>query len=139
MFNSIKIAVFWLFLFGVSSYSTGQSVIQIEKRAKEALKNKQYEAAKIDYQILVSREPSSADYNFHYALCVFHTESKKESQKYFEVSIKNSSAFCEAHYYLGRIFHAGYLFNDAITAFETYRACDPSDSKNAAKEITYCQ
>ena len=139
MFNSIKIAVFGFFLCGVSLYSIGQSVIQIEKRAREALKNKQYEAAKIDYQILVSREPSSADYNFHYALCIFHTESKKASQKYFEVSIKNSSAFCDAHYYLGRIFHASYLFNDAITAFETYRACDPSDSKNAAKEINYCQ
>ena len=128
MFNSIKIAVFGFFLCGVSLYSIGQSVIQIEKRAREALKNKQYEAAKIDYQILVSREPSSADYNFHYALCIFHTESKKASQKYFEVSIKNSSAFCDAHYYLGRIFHASYLFNDAITAFESYRACDPSDS-----------
>ncbi len=134
MFNSIKIAVLWFFLSGISICSTGQSNNPIEKRAKEAFKKKQFEAAKIDYQILVSSEPSSADYNFHYAFCVFHTESKKESQRYFEVSIKNSSAFCEAHYYLGRIFHAGYLFNDAIAAFETYRACDPLDSKNAARE-----
>jgi hypothetical protein len=128
----------FLILAFVSFNLSAQSVIQIEKRAFEAYKLAQYATAKVDFQQLLARDPESDSYNFHYAACLYHTENKSNARKYFEFVANRSVAFCDAHYYLGKIHHLSYRFNDAIASFKSYLACNPSDGLNAKKEITYC-
>ena len=128
----------FLLLAFVSFNLNAQSVIQIEKRAFEAYKLAQYATAKVDFQQLLARDPESDSYNFHYAVCLYHTENKSNARKYFEFVANRSVAFCDAHYYLGKIHHLSYRFNDAIASFKSYLACNPSDGLNAKKEITYC-
>jgi len=128
----------FLILAFVSFKLSAQSVIQIEKRAFEAYKLAQYATAKVDFQQLLARDPESDSYNFHYAVCLYHTENKSNARKYFEFVANRSVAFCDAHYYLGKIHHLSYRFNDAIASFKSYLACSPSDGLNAKKEITYC-
>ena len=136
MFNIKNIG--FLILAFVSLNLSAQSVIQIEKRAFEAYKLAQYATAKVDFQQLLARDPESDSYNFHYAVCLYHTENKSNARKYFEFVANRSVAFCDAHYYLGKIHHLSYRFNDAIASFKSYLACNPSDGLNAKKEITYC-
>ena len=128
----------FLILAFVSLNLSAQSVIQIEKRAFEAYKSAQYATAKVDFQQLLARDPESDSYNFHYAVCLYHTENKSNARKYFEFVANRSVAFCDAHYYLGKIHHLSYRFNDAIASFKSYLACNPSDGLNAKKEISYC-
>ena len=128
----------FLLLAFVSLNLSAQSVIQIEKRAFEAYKLAQYATAKVDFQQLLARDPESDSYNFHYAVCLYHTENKSNARKYFEFVANRSVAFCDAHYYLGKIHHLSYRFNDAIASFKSYLACNPSDVLNAKKEISYC-
>ncbi len=128
----------FIVLLGLSIQLSAQSVIQIEKRAFEAFKLAQYSVAKVDFQQLLARDPESDSYNFHYAVCLFHTENKQHAKKYFEFVANRSIAFCEAHYYLGKIHHLGYRFDLAISSFKAYLACNPADKLHANREISYC-
>ena len=128
----------FIVLLGLSIQLSAQSVIQIEKRAFEAFKLAQYSVAKVDFQQLLARDPESDSYNFHYAVCLFHTENKQYAKKYFEFVANRSISFCEAHYYLGKIHHLGYRFDLAISSFKAYLACNPADKLHANREISYC-
>jgi hypothetical protein len=134
---NIKNIGFIVFL-GLSIQLSAQSVIQIEKRAFEAFKLAQYTTAKVDFQQLLARDPESDSYNFHYAVCVFHTENKQHAKKYFEFVANRSISFCEAHYYLGKIHHLGYRFDLAISSFKAYLSCNPADYLHANREISFC-
>jgi hypothetical protein len=134
---NIKNIGFIVFL-GLSIQLSAQSVIQIEKRAFEAFKLAQYTTAKVDFQQLLARDPESDSYNFHYAVCVFHTENKQHAKKYFEFVANRSISFCEAHYYLGKIHHTGYRFDLAISSFKAYLSCNPADYLHANREISFC-
>ena len=122
----------------ISIQLSAQSVIQIEKRAFEAFKLAQYSKAKVDFQQLLARDPESDSYNYHYAVCVFHTENKQHAKKYFEFVANRSISFCESHYYLGKIHHLNYRFDMAISSFKAYLACNPSDNLHANREINFC-
>jgi hypothetical protein len=128
----------FIVLLGLSIQLSAQSVIQIEKRAFEAFKLAQYTTAKVDFQQLLARDPESDSYNFHYAVCVFHTENKQHAKKYFEFVANRSISFCEAHYYLGKIHHLGYRFDLAISSFKAYLSCNPADYLHANREISFC-
>jgi hypothetical protein len=128
----------FIVLLGLSIQLSAQSVIQIEKRAFQAFKLAQYSTAKVDFQQLLARDPESDSYNFHYAVCVFHTENKQHAKKYFEFVANRSVAFCEAHYYLGKIHHLGYRFDLAISSFKAYLSCNPADYLHANREISFC-
>jgi hypothetical protein len=134
---NIKNIGFIVFL-GLSIQLSAQSVVQIEKRAFEAFKLAQYTTAKVDFQQLLARDPESDSYNFHYAVCVFHTENKQHAKKYFEFVANRSVSFCEAHYYLGKIHHLGYRFDLAISSFKAYLSCNPADYLHANREISFC-
>ena len=128
----------FIVLLGLSIQLSAQSVIQIEKRAFEAFKLAQYTTAKVDFQQLLARDPESDSYNFHYAVCVFHTENKQHAKKYFEFVANRSVSFCEAHYYLGKIHNLGYRFDLAISSFKAYLSCNPADYLHANREISFC-
>ena len=78
-----------------------QSIIDIEKRANQALEKGQYSSAKPDFQTLFSRDPKSPTYNYNYGLCLYYTNEKDAALKHFELASTLGIGICEAHFYLG--------------------------------------
>ena len=137
VYQSMKVivSVCWL---AVTFSSWTQSVIQIEKRANEALSNQQYELAKVDFQTLFSREPKSPTYNYNYGICLFYTNERSAALNHFQLAATLGTGICEAQYYIGRIHHLNYDFIRAISAYNAYVTCFPEDPKNARREIERC-
>jgi hypothetical protein len=115
-----------------------QSVIQIEKRANQALAEKKFALAKVDFQTLVSREPESPTYNLNYAICLYNTDERNASKRYFEFALKYASTLCNAYFYLGKLNHLGYDFERAMVYYNQYLTCQKSDELNVKSEITFC-
>jgi hypothetical protein len=115
-----------------------QSVIQIEKRANQALVEKKFALAKVDFQTLVSREPESPTYNLNYAICLYNTDERNASKRYFEFALKYASTLCNAYFYLGKLNHLGYDFERAMVYYNQYLTCQKSDELNVKSEITFC-
>ena len=117
---------------------SGQSVLQIEKRANLAFTNKSYDLARVDFQQLLARDPASIDYNFKYGVCLFYSDERLNSKKYFDFVAKQVNPPCENQYFIGKLHQTVYNFDKAISAFKVYLSCDPKDIKSANKEVTYC-
>jgi len=115
-----------------------QSVNQIEKRANDALAIQQYEAAKIDFQTLFSRDPKSPTYNLNFGICLFYTNERAAALNHFKLAVSLGSGLCEAEYFIGRIYHLNYDFSRAIRAYNNYLTCFPDDRRNARREIEHC-
>ena len=115
-----------------------QSVIQIEKRANQALAEKKFALAKVDFQTLVSREPESPTYNLNYAICLYNTDERNASKRYFEFALKYASTLCNAYFYLGKLNHLGYDFERAMVYYNQYLTCQKSDELNVKSEINFC-
>ena len=105
----------------------------------ESFKNNQFAVAKVDFQQLLARYPESPSYNFYYGVCLFQAEDKNKAKRYLEFSINQSATFCDAHFYLGKIYHLAYQFDEAIASYEKYKSCNPSDPLHATTEIEYCK
>ena len=80
----------------------------------ESFKNNQFAVAKVDFQQLLARYPESPSYNFYYGVCLFQAEDKNKAKRYLEFSINQSATFCDAHFYLGKIYHLAYQFDEEI-------------------------
>ncbi|NBV67759.1 MAG: hypothetical protein EBR74_04360 [Flavobacteriia bacterium] len=117
---------------------SGQSVLQIEKRANLAFTNKSYDLARVDFQQLLARDPASIDYNFKYGVCLFYSDERLNSKKYFDFVAKQVNPPCENQYFIGKLHQTVYNFDKAISAFKVYLSCDPKDIKSATKEVAYC-
>jgi hypothetical protein len=115
-----------------------QSVIQIEKRANQALAEKKFALAKVDFQTLVSREPESPTYNLNYAICLYNSDERNASKRYFEFALKYASTLCNAYFYLGKLNHLGYDFERAMVYYNQYLTCQKSDELNVKSEINFC-
>ncbi|NBU47602.1 MAG: hypothetical protein EBS34_09230, partial [Flavobacteriales bacterium] len=138
--NSFMKTFFFMFgLLVISGQNLAQSINEIEKRANQAFDSKKYNAAKTDFQILFSRDPKSPTYNFKFACCLYFTNEKNASFNHFELAAKLAPGICEANYYLGKLYHLNYDFKRAVSAFNAYLACFPSDELQAQKEIAYCR
>lgn len=73
------------FLLSISFFSlekiSGQSVLQIEKRANQAFSDHAYPLARVDFQQLLARDPASVDYNFKYGVCLYYSDQRLDSKK----------------------------------------------------------
>ena len=95
--------------------------------SQESFKN---EAEKIKYsnklfeeQKFIEAEPlmlsflsnkNNAEYNFKYGVCVlFKYADKSKAIPYLKKAIKDANVDPRAFFYLGRVFHYNYLFQDA--------------------------
>lgn len=118
--------IWFVFLCLLPRVIHSQSVIQIEKRANEFFQNKQFELAKTDFQQLLARDPISIDYNFKYAVCLYFSNDRMQSKKYFSFLATQPNPPCENAYYLGKIYQYEYNFDRAIQWYKAYLTCAPS-------------
>ena len=103
--------------------------------SQESFKN---EAEKIKYsnklfeeQKFIEAEPlmlsflsnkNNAEYNFKYGVCVlFKYADKSKAIPYLKKAIKDANVDPRAFFYLGRVFHYNYLFQDALNNYNKFR------------------
>ena len=102
--------------------------------SQESFKN---EAEKIKYsnklfedQKFIEAEPlmlsflsnkNNAEYNFKYGVCVlFKYADKSKAIPYLKKAIKDKNVDPRAFFYLGRVFHYNYLFQDALNNYNKF-------------------
>ena len=62
---------------------------------------------------------NNSEYNFKYGVCVlFKYADKSKSIPYLEKAIKDPDVDPRAYFYLGRVYHYNYLFQDALNQYE---------------------
>ena len=138
--HTLRWSIALALIFILPGYSSAQSVIQIEKRANEAFEKKQFDLAKTDFQQLLARDPISIDYNFKYAVCLYFSNDRLQSKKYFTFIASQSNPPCENAYYLGKIYQFEYNFDRAIQWYKAYQSCAPAKGALSVKEeIMNCE
>lgn len=108
----------------------GAGVVADPDQAAEHYKYKNYVMALPIYLALVKKEPTNYDYNFRTGVCYLHTNSnKKEAVKYFEFCTKQPKADAETWLFMGQAYHHAQRWDDAITAYNTYKTKADKDGK----------
>ena len=73
---------------------------------------------------------NNAEYNFKYGVCVlFKYADKSKSIPYLKKAIKDPEVDPRAYFYLGRVYHYNYLFQDALNLYKKYKSI--ANSKQA--------
>ena len=73
---------------------------------------------------------NNSEYNFKYGVCVlFKYADKSKSIPYLKKAIKDPKVDPRAYFYLGRVYHYNYLFQDALNLYKKYKSI--ANSKQA--------
>lgn len=106
--------------------------------ADEHFGHRNFVMAKPLYLALVKKEPNNYLYNYRAGLCYLNTNSdKKEAVKYFEFCTKQPKADVDAWLYLGQAYHHAQRWDDAITAYNSYKT--KADKEGKARADLYIQ
>ncbi|MES2566169.1 MAG: hypothetical protein V4565_04850 [Bacteroidota bacterium] len=115
---------------GKSSANIDELVkIQIEeekKRPEQALsafKNNDFESALSLYTLLSKNDPGDPFINYYYGVCLLKLDrNKAKAINSLSLASAIKEVPADVYFYLGKAYHLSYLFQDAIKAFEQYRA-----------------
>ena len=81
---------------------------------------------------------NNSEYNFKYGVCVlFKYADKSKSIPYLKKAIKDSEVDPRAYFYLGRVYHYNYLFQDALNQYEKYKSLANSKQAKSLKLEMY--
>ena len=130
--NLIKTYGFLFFIF-LSFSLLGQENFKNEgeriKYANNLFEERKFIEAEPHMSNFLSNKNNS-EYNFKYGVCVlFKYADKSKSIPYLEKAIKDPDVDPRAYFYLGRVYHYNYLFQDALNQYEKYKSL--SNSKQA--------
>ena len=121
-----NLVVLNLFLFFISStVSFSQVSKQTQKLINLANKNvaleKWYDALPI-LQELDSIMPNDPEINYNLGLAYFHSVSRPQSLRHFQIAERGNYGTEELDYYLGRAYQYNHRFDDAIAYYQKYDA-----------------
>lgn len=101
-----------------------------------------FNSALSEYEILINEYPKNVEYNFNLAVCYLNTNGdKSRAISYLEFLVKNPKIIPDTWYLLGRAYHFGYHFDDAIKAYQKFIDINKGNIENldnAPKQIEYC-
>jgi len=90
--------------------------------AEEHFKNENYVMALPMYKELVKRESDDMEYNYRLGFCYMHTNIDKTAGiPFLEKAVKNPKCPPDSWYWLGKAYHLGNKFPDAIKAYTKYK------------------
>lgn len=96
------------------------------KKPEEALaafNSGNYEKALSIYNLLIQNDPLDPFLNYYYGISIFKTNGNKaKAINALQIATGIKEIPSDVYYYLGKALHLSYLFQDAIKAFEQYRA-----------------
>jgi len=138
--NIFKTYGFLFFIFFTLNIA-GQEIFKNEgERIKYA--NKLFEEQKF-----IEAEPhmsnflsnkNNSEYNFKYGVCVlFKYADKSKSIFYLKKAIKDPEVDPRAYFYLGRVYHYNYLFQDALNMYKKYKSIGNSKQAKFLKLEMY--
>lgn len=141
--KTVKLFCALLLLIGPLGLSaqTSKTAIPDPDVAAEHYKHGNFVMALPIYVALVKKEYSNYEYNFRTGMCYLRTNGHKaEAIKYFAFCTKSPKVENDAWLYLGRAYHYTLKFDDAITAYTTYKLkADAKEKVEADHLISQCK
>ncbi len=123
----------FVFLIFFTFNSTAQENFKNEeeriKYANKLFEDQKFIEAETHMSNFLSNQNNS-EYNFKYGVCVlFKYADKSKSIPYLKKAIKDPNVDARAYFYLGRVYHYNYLFQDALNYYNKYKSI--ANSKQA--------
>jgi hypothetical protein len=125
---------YWFLFFIIFSFNlNGQENFKNEgeriKYANNLFEEQKFIEAEPHMSNFLSNKNNS-EYNFKYGVCVlFKYADKSKSIPYLKKAIKDPKVDPRAYFYLGRVYHYNYLFQDALNQYKKYKSL--ANSKQA--------
>lgn len=92
---------------------------KVFKRAVKSFESEDYLNAKRDYSQLITLYPREPYFNLAYGACMVYTnEDLRKAIKFLNYAAQNGEG--EAYYYLGLAYHLQYMFDRALTNYDTF-------------------
>ena len=130
--NSIKtygFLFFIIFSFNLNGQENFKNEGERIKYANNLFEEQKFIEAEPHMSNFLSNKNNS-EYNFKYGVCVlFKYADKSKSIPYLKKAIKDSEVDPRAYFYLGRVYHYNYLFQDALNQYKKYKSL--ANSKQA--------
>ena len=135
----LKLNIYFFFYFILNGVylAFGQNLNALKKEADGFFQKQNYTEAKERYLKLIAVDQKNVEFNYKYGVCLFETENKLKSKKYFEFILNKTNVPVKAHLYRGKIFQHEYDFDNAIREFELCKK-DIQLEKEAREEIDRC-
>lgn len=124
MRSSKTVILFLLFLFSYTvNYGQFKNEDELKKQAKKYFEEEDYSNGFKLYSQLVSTYPKDPAYNFRLGVCMLYTDpDKKKAISYLNVAAKTAKENeKEALFYLGKVYHFNYRFDEAISYYAQYK------------------
>ena len=115
-----------------------QNYNSLRKEADALFLKQQYQEAKPKFRQLLALDQKNVDFNYKYGVCIYETENKLNSRKYFDLILQQGIAPIKTSYYRGKIYQYEYEFDKAISEFERCKK-DKLLIGLADSEISSCQ
>lgn len=112
--------LFLLLILLTVNASFSQSISQLQKKADESFKKKDYNAALIDFRQLLAQNPTSMDFNYKYGVCVFYSDNRKNAKRYFDFVLRQPDFPSETYYFVAKLSHFEYKFTNAMLYYQKY-------------------
>ena len=123
--NSIKtygFLFFIIFSFNLNGQENFKNEGERIKYANNLFEEQKFIEAETHMSNFLSNKNNS-EYNFKYGVCVlFKYADKSKSIPYLKKAIKDSEVDPRAYFYLGRVYHYNYLFQDALNQYKKYKS-----------------
>ena len=118
---------FLLMLFGWPQISSAAAKLiasekELKGKAEQSFKSEDYAGATASYSQLLSLNPTSSEYNYHYGICLLVSgKEKRKAADYLEVASKNPKANIDVFFYLGRAYMYADKFEESLKAYDTFK------------------
>jgi len=121
-----------------------QPIDDVKKQADKYWDDDEFVKAYKLYGQLVANYPKDPVYNYRLGVCMIYAEpDKKKCIPYLKQAANNSAdAPKDVYFYLGKAYHINYLFNEALTAYNTFKGTASASLQKKLKvdmEIASCQ
>ena len=134
-----KLFVFLLIaIFHLNLFSQEQAKKEIEKLAEKNWSNLNYKLAAEQFEKLLNLDPQNSNYAYKFAISNFLAGfDVDKSLKYIEPLLGKEKKFTDIPLWIGKMYMAKYLFNDAIDMFNTYISTLSPNSQEAQETQKY--
>lgn len=109
-----------LFFYTAQAQQEKLSPKKLESLADEHFRIGEYHNALKYYHKLDSLQPNVGKTNYFIGYCIFNTEQKSKSLKYFQKAKNQNYPGKDLDLYLARALHLNHQFNKAIAAYQSY-------------------
>lgn len=138
-----KVLLSFFYLFALVPAFAQTDVAESDvKTADEKFKSANYDEALTIYLELLADDARNMEYNYRIGVCYLNTNiNKAKAIPYLELVTRQTNYEPDAMYLLGRAYHFAYRFDDALIAYNKFKAGGKGKPENLAdvdREIQNC-